>query len=196
MKKLISMVLIFALLPYLTGCYSLQQATLQEVKEDNKISELTVHTRDSVSYRFKKGNFSFKDDSLSGTGTKIIDRKEISFSGDIALNDILRIDPEKQNADKNLQGEIVVQTKNMNTYKFDEGDYLFKVDTLYGEGEQLILHSEDPFSGELAIGNIISLDAYKLDSGKTIIAVLLTTLYLGLITLLIIGGNSEHKSWF
>jgi hypothetical protein len=183
MKKLISIVLIFSLLPYLTGCYTIQQVNLEEIKESNSIKELTVHTRDSVSYRFNKGNFSFKSDSLSGTGTRIIDRKEISFSGNIALKDILKIDPEKQNADKNLQGDIVVHTRNMYTYAFDEGDYLFKADTLYGEGDQLSLHSENPFSGELALSDITGLDAYKYDGGRTATSVIIATLFFGLIAL-------------
>ena len=90
MKKLISVLLIFALLPYLTGCYTMNQITKEEFKKSSKNAEIELQTRAGDEYHFEDSYYILSD-TLYGQGIKIRDNKETPFNDKIALNDIFSI---------------------------------------------------------------------------------------------------------
>ena len=97
MKKLISILLILTLLPYLTGCYSMNQISKTEFKETNKKGKIELKTKTGDEYQFEYSYFILSD-TLYGNGIKISDGDETAFKGAIALDDILTINHEEYNS--------------------------------------------------------------------------------------------------
>ena len=76
------------------------------------------------------------------------------------------------NADDKI--DLKITTKNRYTYKFDEGDYLIKEDSIYGQGKFLNNKLKETdykdFTGSIFLGDIESL---KFDSFDTLTTILL-----------------------
>ena len=76
------------------------------------------------------------------------------------------------NADDKI--DLKITTKNRYTYKFDEGDYLVKGDSIYGQGKFLNIKLKETdykdFTGSIFLGDIESL---KFDSFDTLTTILL-----------------------
>ena len=87
MKKPISLILIFSLLLYLAGCYSMNQVTEDEFKTDSEGKEIRVLTNDIELYQFKD-DFKIESDTLIGSGVRIVGEKETPYTGKIPLNKI------------------------------------------------------------------------------------------------------------
>ena len=91
MKKLISIVLILSLLPYLAGCYSINQVSKEELQTDNSRGDLTIITNQNEIYKFEDGSYFIKSDTLFGMGIKAIADKQIPITNEIALGNITSI---------------------------------------------------------------------------------------------------------
>ena len=96
MKTLISILLILALSPYLTGCYSMNQISKTDFEDTSKKMKIELQTKAGDKYQFEYSYF-FSGDSLYGSGIKISDGDETAFKGAIALKDILTIYHEEYN---------------------------------------------------------------------------------------------------
>jgi hypothetical protein len=88
MKKLISLVLIMSLLPYLTGCYSMKEVTKGDFQSDNERGKLNLITKEKKTYEFEEGAYFIISDTLCGSGRKLSPEDTTSFDGKIALNDM------------------------------------------------------------------------------------------------------------
>jgi hypothetical protein len=88
-KKLISSVLIVALIN-IVGCYSGREVTLNEVLANDKISEITIKTKDSLILSFEKNDFYFSNDTLKGKSYHSRIGKKIERA--IPLSDIIRFE--------------------------------------------------------------------------------------------------------
>ncbi len=63
-----------------------------------------------------------------------------------------------------VKGKIILITKNLETYHFDEGYYYIESDTLYGDGEKLIKNETGiPFKGKIPLNIISSITMEKTD---------------------------------
>jgi hypothetical protein len=90
--KIISSLLITALLTQIVGCYSYQEVTKDEFIKAEEHVDLQVKTKYQYFYEFDEGDYIVKEDSLYGSG-KFINRKNrnpetIDFTGSIYLADI------------------------------------------------------------------------------------------------------------
>ncbi len=91
MKKIITLILLITLIPYLTGCYSLKEITTDEIENGQK-GKLIILSRDMVRYEFERNMYSVRADSLYGYGIRVnTDEEELPFTGKVALNDITSI---------------------------------------------------------------------------------------------------------
>jgi hypothetical protein len=98
MKKLISLVLIISLLPYLTGCYSMKEVTKEDFHSDNERGKLSLITNEKKTYEFEEGAYFIISDTLCGSGLKMSLEDTTSFDGKIALNDVEEIHMSKSDA--------------------------------------------------------------------------------------------------
>ena len=96
MKKLISIALIFALFPYLTGCYSMNEISRTEFERENKDENIELQTVTDDVYRFEHSYY-IQSDTLYGTGIKKTNKGAIPVKARIALNDILTVETEEFN---------------------------------------------------------------------------------------------------
>ncbi len=82
--------------------------------------------------------------------------------------------------------DLKITTKDRYTYKFDEGDYLVKEDSIYGRGEFLNNKLKETdykdFTGSISLGDIESL---KFDSFDTISTIVVIVALGGLIAFMI-----------
>lgn len=90
MKKLISVVLVFSLLFYMTGCYSMNNISRTEFEETYRKGKIELQTKTENEYLFEYSYFILSD-TLYGNGIKTSDGEEVPFKGKIALNDVLAI---------------------------------------------------------------------------------------------------------
>lgn len=91
MKKYISLILICCLLLQLYGCYSMQSISIEELQNPNDKKDIIAFTKDSVSYSFKRYNYSIKNDSIEGKGWMNnweMNKKDESFNGKVAISDL------------------------------------------------------------------------------------------------------------
>ena len=100
MKKLISLVLIISLLPYLTSCYSMKEVTKRDFQSDNERGKLNLITKEKKTYEFEEGEYFIISDTLSGSGRKFSPEDTTSFDGKIALNDMEEIHMSKSDGIK------------------------------------------------------------------------------------------------
>jgi hypothetical protein len=171
----------------------MRPVTLEELLEEKNNPDMIVHTKDLYKYQFFHGTYTLSQDTLYGKGIKIIERKERSFAGAIALKDISVLNVEKENADKNAQGQIMVQTNDFNSYQFEEGDYSFTADSIMGSGKSLRINKEIPFEGKIPLNDIYIFDVNQLNTGNTILLVLGVGL-IGLIVAAAIAVNDLNNS--
>ena len=94
MKKIITSVLIPSLLFYLTGCYSLNEITKEELRESGN-EDIQLITKNGVLYSFDKENYFIQSDTLSGDGLHIYGMIKTPFTGSIALQDMDKISAEQ-----------------------------------------------------------------------------------------------------
>ena len=99
MKKLISMALIFTLLPYLIGCYSMREVTKEEFISQQENDKALLITKYNKAYQFSDKKYTIKSDTLLGKGLRLSGNNETPFSGKIALDDVMTYNLEKLNVE-------------------------------------------------------------------------------------------------
>ena len=90
-KKLISSLLVVALLTQIVGCYSYQEITKEEFVQTEEYSDLRVRTKDQNWYEFYENDYTVKEDSIYGSGRKIFkvgSKFDEDFTGSISIDDI------------------------------------------------------------------------------------------------------------
>ena len=90
-KKLISSIIVFALLTQIVGCYSYQEITKEEFVQAEEYLNLRVRTRDQNWYEFYENNYTVKEDSIYGSGRNIFkpgSKFDEDFTGSIPLKEI------------------------------------------------------------------------------------------------------------
>jgi hypothetical protein len=90
-KKLISSLLVVALLTQIVGCYSYQEITKEEFLQTEEYSDLRVRTKDQNWYEFYKKEYTVKEDSIYGSGRKIFkpgSKFGEDYTGSISLEEI------------------------------------------------------------------------------------------------------------
>jgi hypothetical protein len=92
MKKKIIPCLLVVSLSFYIGCYSTEMVTKDELKTQVEQVDITVFTKDSVEYKFVKGNYRVQGDSLVGFGVQKMGYIDVPFHGSIALADITSIE--------------------------------------------------------------------------------------------------------
>ena len=100
-KKLISCVLILSLFIQF-GCYSVRELTIEEVRKNIEINDLTIMKRDSLNLLFEKPEYTVFNDTIKGEGRIIskyyqlsdLHNYNIPFS-DIATFETSEFDPTK-----------------------------------------------------------------------------------------------------
>ena len=109
MKKLISLVLIITLLPYLTGCYSMKEVTKEDFHSDNERGKLKFITKENEIYKFEEGAYFIISDTLYGSGQKMGPEDTTLFDGKIALDNVKEFHMSKADAFKStIFGVFVV----------------------------------------------------------------------------------------
>jgi len=91
MKKIISSILVFALLTQVVGCYSYQEITKEEFSQAEEYLDLQVRTKNQGIYEFDEGDYTVKEDSINGSGRIIFrpgNKFGEDFTGSISLDDI------------------------------------------------------------------------------------------------------------
>jgi len=84
-------VLVASLL-FTTACYNTGIVTKEELRARNEPVDITVWTRDSLTYRFSKEHYSILGDTLSGSGVRLSAGMPDSVVATIALADISSIE--------------------------------------------------------------------------------------------------------
>jgi hypothetical protein len=100
-KKIISCVLVSFLL-FSVGCYSTQTITREQFQATTKEElnakceqlDVAVFTKDSLEYKFSKGNYRIQRDTLTGFGVQTIGGTDKRFQGSISLADITSLKTE------------------------------------------------------------------------------------------------------
>jgi hypothetical protein len=93
MKRYISAILVPCLLLQLSGCYSMQEISTEELINRNGEDDIQVITKENKTYVFDEFNYKIFPDSISGKGNLIVDYSEFSsyyqeFEGTIAFSEI------------------------------------------------------------------------------------------------------------
>ena len=94
MKKLISILLAFALLTQIVGCYSYQPITKDELSQVEKYTDLQVKTKNQYTYEFDEGNYTISKDSIYGSGKlklKYGKRANEDYNGSIYFKDVEKL---------------------------------------------------------------------------------------------------------
>jgi hypothetical protein len=68
-RKIVSCVLVASVSFYI-GCYSTETVTREELEARVEKADVTVYTKDSLEYKFSKGEYRIKGDTLSGSGVR------------------------------------------------------------------------------------------------------------------------------
>ncbi len=109
--KLISSILVFALLTQIVGCYSTNSITLNELKDLKNKNDVIITTTDSKEYLLKRdsthqyySNWAFVDSSIEWTESKVIFQKDnpklgkyTTINTTIAEKEILKVGVEELN---------------------------------------------------------------------------------------------------
>jgi hypothetical protein len=66
-----------------------------------------------------------------------------------------------------FRGNISITTKDYNTYYFPAFQYQINNDTLYGTGTHITFGNELPFTGKIAMSDIVSINQEEVDAGST-----------------------------
>ena len=69
-RQIISCVLVASIL-FSIGCYSTGMVTKDEFKAKAEKDDITVLTKESLEYKFSKGNYRVQGDTLSGSGVRV-----------------------------------------------------------------------------------------------------------------------------
>jgi hypothetical protein len=92
-RKIISS-LVFVSFLNLIGCYSYQTISKEELNKAEEYRDLQVITKDQRTYEFDKGNYTFTEDSIYGSGKlKIKDDQRVNknYEGSIYFEDIKKL---------------------------------------------------------------------------------------------------------
>jgi hypothetical protein len=107
--KIVSCMVVASLLFYI-GCYSTDPITKDELKATAE-NDINVMTKDSLEYRFNKGDYSIQGDTLSGTGVQVIWEKGkltfLRFHGSISFSEITTLTAEKFSAGKTTAAIVI-----------------------------------------------------------------------------------------
>ncbi|MCW8809746.1 MAG: hypothetical protein OQK64_02185, partial [Ignavibacteriaceae bacterium] len=91
-KKIVTLILINAILIQIVGCYSYQEITKEEFLNVKENEDLRVTTKNQTSYEFDAEDYIVKNDSIYGNGkivnTKLKKRYYKDFEGSIYLGDV------------------------------------------------------------------------------------------------------------
>jgi hypothetical protein len=101
-KKIISCVLVTSL-SFSVGCYNTQTITREQLEATTKEKlkaeceevDIAVFTKDSLGYKFLKGNYRIQGDTLTGFGAQTIAGTERRFQGSISFADITSLETEE-----------------------------------------------------------------------------------------------------
>jgi hypothetical protein len=90
-SKIVSLLLVASLLFYI-GCYNTEMLKKEKLK-DNLEQDINVIAKDSLEYKFYKGDYSIQNDTLSGTGVQMIEGwpTDKHFNGSMALSEIAQV---------------------------------------------------------------------------------------------------------
>jgi hypothetical protein len=92
--------------------------------------------------------------------------------------------------------DLKVITKNQHTYEFDEGDYIVKEDSIYGNGKmvniKLYKKEYKDFSGSIYLGDIQS---FKFDSFDALSTILGIAAIVGIIVYVVSSVNVSLGGW-
>lgn len=103
MKKLISILLAFALHTQIVGCYSYQEITKEEFNQTEEYSDLRITTKDQNTYEFYENDYTVKEYSIYGSGKLMLELKSgmkvyKDYTGSVYLGDIESIKFDKFDA--------------------------------------------------------------------------------------------------
>ncbi len=90
-KKLISSILVFALLTQIVGCYTYQEITKEEFVQTEEYTDLQVKTTNQYIYQFDEGDYTATEDSIYGSGKlKLKSGIKVNedYAGSIYLGDV------------------------------------------------------------------------------------------------------------
>ena len=90
-KKLISNLLVVALLTQIVGCYSYQEITKEEFTQAEKYTDLQLRTKSQSIYKFDEGSYTVMEDSIYGSGIKKLkhsNKRFEDYTGSVYLEDI------------------------------------------------------------------------------------------------------------
>lgn len=98
-RKIVSCVLL-ASLSFSIGCYNnetitreqLNPVTKDKLKAEVDQLDITVFTKDSLEYKFFKGNYRVQGDTLIGVGVQTIGGDDKPFQGYISFSDITSLE--------------------------------------------------------------------------------------------------------
>ena len=129
MKRQISILLIFSLLFYLTGCYSMQEVTKEEFSSQKECDEAKLIAKDNKKYQFNDGYYTINSDTLTGSGLSFSGNNETQFAGKIALNDVTSFNLDKLDVERTVLVSFIILVivvaaiidLNTTTYGFDWG---------------------------------------------------------------------------
>jgi hypothetical protein len=108
MKKLISLALIFSLLSYLTGCYSMREVTKEEFISQEEYDKASLITKDNKEYQFNDMQYIINSDTLIGTGMRLSGNNETQFAGKIALDDVTTFNLDKFNVGVAILASVLI----------------------------------------------------------------------------------------
>ena len=113
-RKIVSCVLL-VFLSLSNGCYNnqtitrdqLNPATKDELNAGVEQRDIAVFTKDSLEFRFLKGNYRIQSDTLKGFGVQTIGGEEKPFQGLIFLADIASLETEEFNLTNTIIAIVV-----------------------------------------------------------------------------------------
>ena len=102
-KKIICNILILSLLSQF-GCYSAREITVDEVLTNDKITKLTIMTKDSVRLIFEKSDFLVTNDTIKGVAKFIGQYSQFSapVEREIPLSNIILLEVSEFDGTKTL----------------------------------------------------------------------------------------------
>jgi hypothetical protein len=110
--KTVSYVFVAPLL-FTIACYNTGMVTKEELKARDEPPDITVRTRDSLTYRFSKEHYSILGDTLSGSGVRLSAGIPDSVVASIALANISSIEATEFDEGKSVLlgfGLVIVAT--------------------------------------------------------------------------------------
>jgi len=147
----------------------MQKVTKDEFSPSPDCPELIVKTNEKE-YSFEEGNYSFKNDTIYGTGHCLLLKNDyLPFEGKISINDVEKIETDKMNNTSDTTNLIVKTREEEYIFKFEESFYSVKDDTIYGRGKYRSRNVDDQFEVAININDAKEIQIDKFNLGTTIV---------------------------